>query len=273
MLAMLLTTLCLAEPALPKAGELKQDVKFDDLGPLRVSAADAQRHHWPTQFRKLNLEKETFTVLVPKSYDPKEKYGLVVYISPTDRGILFSNRMNREKFAELLDDMRVLYVGANRSGNDRNPLERLQLALTAAANMAKHYPIDPDRVAVVGFSGGGKMACLAGRYAPDLFSGVVAICGCGYHANVSVPGSGGRIYPKDMELSKDEEDLARRNVSFVFITGPKDFNYQPTILIKQAYLIAKFNAMLLDVPDLGHEIPGDSDLRRALEVALKRPRK
>lgn len=252
-------------PEIPMAGEVREEVRFEKLGDWIVQGSDRKRFGWSWKPGKINLADESFVVVVPSNFANDYAHGLLVYISPTDRGWMLSRHLHREQLIELLHAEKLIYISANRSGNNRQPLERLQLALTAAANATSSYRIDRNRIVVAGFSGGGRMATIAGRYAPKLFGGVVAIGGCNFHRMVQAPD--GKYYRPDMKLAPGIEQEIRKNVAFAFVSGPGDANYQSTLDISKAYRTAGFQVHVVDVPGLGHEIPAAEHLKQAIAFA------
>ncbi len=109
----------------------------------------------------VTLTEETYEVYVPPTYTPDKPIGLMVYIPARDTGA------PHPQYLPALDDQYMIYIGANLSGNRRNPiLRRAPLALHALENMARIYNIDPARVYVAGLSGGGKMAVYQGVRRP-----------------------------------------------------------------------------------------------------------
>lgn len=256
-------TLWLLAADLPRAGEERHDVHFSTAGEVQVTAAACKRHGWRGAVKKLDLEQETFSVIIPENYTSKRRFGVLVYISPGKSGLMLSPRLDRAKLRQLLADQELVYVGANNTGNDRHFFERLQLALVGAQNMLKAYDGNADRVLVAGLSGGGRMSTIAGRFAPEVFTGVAAICGCNYHR--PVPAGKGKSYPVDMTLTPDRERRVRQQVRFALISGVNDFNYANTRAVAKAYRAANYQAQLFDVPELGHEIPGPEALAQVFD--------
>src|SRR5688500_18279321 len=91
-----------------------------------------------------DLANETFEVYVPATYTGDEPYGLFVFVHPGDDG------KPLQHWVEVLDKHKLIWIGANRSGNKRAGWVRLGLALDAAKHMTSAYRIDPDRVYVSG---------------------------------------------------------------------------------------------------------------------------
>ncbi|HLE85034.1 MAG TPA: carboxypeptidase-like regulatory domain-containing protein, partial [Thermoanaerobaculia bacterium] len=105
---------------------------------------------------RYELAQEIFEVYVPEGYAPASGsapgYGLLVWVSPNRSG-----GVERPELQALLDQRRLLWVGANRAGNPRSAWVRAGLALDAARAMAALYDLDPERIYVDGYSGGGRV--------------------------------------------------------------------------------------------------------------------
>ncbi|HEY1774353.1 MAG TPA: PHB depolymerase family esterase [Gammaproteobacteria bacterium] len=110
--------------------------------------------------------KETWKVYVPPDYDGSQAYGVLVWITWGQDGHM------EENWQHVFRDHKLIYVGADKSGNDESVVtRRVPLALTGLANIEALYKIDPARIYIAGFSGGGVAASrIAAAYA-DVFTG------------------------------------------------------------------------------------------------------
>jgi dienelactone hydrolase len=110
--------------------------------------------------------QESWRVYVPPDYDGSQPYGVLVWISPGEGGQM------EEDWQHVLREHKLIYIGADKSGNVESLVERrVPLALTGLANIEALYKIDPARIYIAGFSGGGVTASrMAAAYA-DVFSG------------------------------------------------------------------------------------------------------
>jgi tetratricopeptide (TPR) repeat protein len=176
-------------------------------------------------------------------------YGLFVWISPTPRGGLTDREMTA-----VLDSERMIWIGANDSGNTRPRADRIRLALAAAHGLRATYPIDPERVYVGGYSGGGRMASLLAIHFPDVFTGGVYFMGVDFYRHVAKtdqPGTqwGGVLEPPTPAARGILEGRSR----FVFITGTHDFNRAQTYAYRDQYLADGLERVtLIEIPDVGH---------------------
>lgn len=109
---------------------------------------------------------ESWHVYVPEDYDGSKAFGVLVWISPEDSGELPGG------WQHALKDHRLIYVAADKSGNAADIVtRRVPLALTGLAGIQAAYKVDPARIYVGGFSGGGVTAShVAAGYA-DIFTG------------------------------------------------------------------------------------------------------
>jgi len=195
-----------------------------------------------------DLAAESFEVHVPSSYKPGgAPWGLLVFINSGDDG------KNNGNFKPLLEKYRLIWIGANKAGNERAPLHRVGLALDAVHNMKKLYNIDADRIYLSGISGGGRASSgLAPAY-PDVFNGAIYLIGC----NASI----GKAPPQFVDKQK-------RLNSYVFITGTNDFNKADTNGVLKNYKSQKFERTLyLEVPGMGHDMPPTDWLEKGIVYA------
>lgn len=206
-----------------------------------VLADDPQATHY-------DLANESFEVMAPEVFEGDEPWGLFVWVSPTPRGIA------RQSFAEVLARHRVLWVGANNAGNPRPAWDRMALALDAAHNMTQLYSIDPDRVWVGGYSGGGRVASALAVLYPEVFRGGLFVHGCNYYRDVSVPSKPGMIWPAGFEPPDRETfKLVRRRNRYVFLTGEHDFNRAQTRELERHYRDDGFrHTTYVEIPNAHH---------------------
>jgi len=215
-----------------------------------------------------DLASETFEIFVPDTYDPAKPAGLLVWISPASSGGL-----SRSDNLEVLAKQNLIWIGANNSGNDRWHWYRTGLALDAAHNMAQLYNIDPERVYVGGYSGGGRVASSLAVLYPEIFQGGAFFYGCNYFRKVPVPGKPDAFWragfprPSDADLKK----IRKRN-RYVFVTGEHDFNRDETEANFETFRIDRFQHITyLEIPEADHGFGVHGEwLRRVIE-ALDEP--
>lgn len=171
-----------------------------------------------------DLASETFEVFAPDSYDPEKPAGLFVWVSPGNSGGL-----SRPENLKALSENNMIWIGANNSGNDRWHWYRTGLALDAAFNMAMLYNIDPQRVYIAGYSGGGRVASALAYLYPEVFTGGAFFYGSNYFRQVPVPTKPGAYWRAGFPTPPDGDlERMKREHSYVFVTGEHDFNREET---------------------------------------------
>lgn len=201
---------------------------------------------------RYDLGKESFAVYVPDSYKPEERWGLFVWVSPTESG-----RTPSAEIEELLARRRLLWVGPNQSGNGRPRWYRYSLALDAAHNMKKLYNLDERRIYVGGYSGGGRISSVLAVVYPEVFEGGFYLFGCDYFKPLPMRDRPGAhyvpLYPKPPRAAFK---LVRERNRYVFLTGDTDSNKLQTQDTAQAYRKDDFaHVTYIEVPNRGHMGP------------------
>ena len=208
-----------ADTAPAKTGP--QNVLFSEYSPLATNAELARRLLTPLTAAKIpqllaragkglsdqpiNLSDEKFVVYVP-AQAPVHGYALLVFVPP------WSDARLPQGWAAVLDRYGIIFVSAARSGNDASVLGRREpLALTAAQNIMRRYPVDPDRVYIGGFSGGSRTALRLALGYPDLFRGALLNAGSDSIGGPDLP-----VPPK--ELFSQFQNAMR----LVYVTGDED---------------------------------------------------
>jgi hypothetical protein len=147
-----LQTLCLA------VEQGKLDLRFSASAPYSSRAAVSRHFGYTSAMPDYNVTNELFQAIVPasQSTNTNTPWGLLVWISPSDEP-----RIPSDWDAEL-EKRQLILVGAYRSGNGRQPVDRFRLALDATYNICRRYKVNRDRIYVGGFSGGGRIASMLG---------------------------------------------------------------------------------------------------------------
>jgi len=169
---------------------------------------------------------------------------------------------------ELMDKYKMIWVGANNSGNHEYTYgRRIPLALDGAHNMQKLYNIDPNRVYVAGLSGGGRVASITAFHHSDVYSGGIFIIGANYWESMLVPGQknthwrSGGPKPRGKYLLR-----AKKFGRYVLLTGEHDGNrLQMHTYYEKRYRKILNNVKYIEVPGMGHEVPPAEDFEKALQ--------
>ncbi|MDH3585300.1 MAG: hypothetical protein OER86_13940, partial [Phycisphaerae bacterium] len=187
-------------------------------------------------------------VHVPQSYDPSIPHGVLVFINSGDSGKVPG------KWTEALARHRLIWIGADASGNKKDTLWRHSLAVHAVGLIKARYSVDEDRVYVSGNSGGGRVSSQVAIVHGDLFDGGFYHIGCNPYRSLSLEGN---KYLPGFLARPNPRLLARARVNrFVLLTGEKDFNRDGTKKVFQLYQKDGFrNVTYLEVPGMAHRSP------------------
>jgi poly(3-hydroxybutyrate) depolymerase len=187
-------------------------------------------------------ETISWRIYVPETYDASKPAGLMVYISPTSSGEI------RGDWQSVIDSENLIWIGANQSGNRTRTNKRILLATLAPYLASESYEIDPDRVYLSGFSGGGKAAGLASVHLARLFKGAIFICGA-----------------ESWSDAEPEQLLAAAANRYVFVTGSRDFNNTLTRRVHRKFERAGLvNSRLMVISGMEHSTPDVEHFREAI---------
>ena len=202
------------------------------------------------------IEEEGFHVRLPADYDPRAPAGLLIWISPTPDGrIPFV-------FDKALDELGIIAIGADNSENQRPAGDRYQLAFDGMATIMRRFHVDPRRVYVTGFSGGGRMSSMMHGCFPDIVSGSVPIGGANSYRNVAI--GDGRYWPAGFHKPSGELFGMFRRQRMACVTGDKDFNYENVQGVVRSLARDGVNAEVFDIEGLAHELPDADDFLKAI---------
>ena len=271
LVALLLLLLLLALPQVTAAqGQTLRDVVFGEYGEHSSNPETARRLLSPLTAARLerelahsgravaaqpaNLAAERFIVYLP-SQQPARGFALVVFVPPWQDARVPSG------WEPVLDRHGVIYVSAARCGNDEDVLGRREpLALLAAYNIMKRYPVDPERIYVAGFSGGSRIALRLALGYPDLFRGAILNAGSDPIGDRQIP-----LPPKDLFLR------FQSSTHIVYVTGERDTEHladdMASIHSLHKWCVANVDEFVL--PRLAHEVADAAALDRALGELLK----
>lgn len=167
----------------------------------RLAASAATLARYP-----LEVTSERFLIYQPAAPPPPHGFALLVFVPPWQDARLPPG------WAGMLERFGVVFITAARSGNDESPMgRRAPLALLAAAEARRRFPIDPEHVYLGGFSGGSRVALRIALAYPDVFRGVILDAGSDPIGTPQVP-----LPPQDLFA------LFQSRTRLVYITGERD---------------------------------------------------
>ncbi len=209
---------------------------------------------------EIDFKKEKFYIHIPKNYSESEQFGILVFMNPSN-----SIRSLPRGWNKVLREKKLIFISPLYAGNSQKTSRRVSLALASAYKLKEVTSIDTARIFISGFSGGGRIAANTSFAYPDLFSGVISICGINYYKKVprikaTEKGSYGYC---SVKKSKAEETI--NNVSYCIITGPKDFRYGNLLdIYNGGFKKDDHDVKLIVVKGMGHSLCSGKILDEAL---------
>lgn len=168
--------------------------------------------------------------------------GVLVFVHPS------ASADRPEDWTRVLQEKNLIWICAESFGNDVPSAQRVLASLLGLAHVQQTHDVDSKRIYIAGMSGGGRIASQAITRFPRLFTGAIYIVGAD-------------------PWSKAEEPFLEQIAAnrYVFLTGHDDFNRQEMKRVYGRYRRAGIEgALLLDLPDFGHEYPSAEVLERAI---------
>ena len=256
------------------SADVQKDVVFQDYSPLAANAELADRLFRPLLARRLreklaaagqagggqsvDLAREHFSLYVPALAPASGKFGLLVWISPTEEAVI------PEAWLPVLDRQGVICVVAARAGNSANVFSRrIPLALLGYANVAKAYATDPVRTYIGGLSGGSRIALRIALAFPDVFHGAVLNAGSDSFGTALLP-------PPKPDLLRQFEEGTR----LIYVTGSRDEERLAADAHSResAHKLCITDTRTEEMRGRGHELLDAATLDRAL-TELSAPRR
>jgi predicted esterase len=203
-----------------------------------ASAFGAEAAKLPADY---DSRQQHYQLYVPRDYDSKKTWPLVVFISPGD------DPLGWRQWQKTCESAHALFCAPFGAGNSCPVGARTRIVLDMLDDVRRQYRIDPDRTYLTGFSGGGRMACTIAFALPEYFGGVAPICGT-------------NPLPRLDAVRHRVHD----RLSVAFLTGENDFNRKEN----EVYMAPMFKELgirtkLWVVPKMGHGVPAGDVLSEA----------
>jgi poly(3-hydroxybutyrate) depolymerase len=174
---------------------------------------------------------QTYTLYLPKAYDPARVWPLLLVLDPRGRGTLAA-----DIFRDAAERHGWILVSSNGTQSDTGPEPNRKAIAALWPEIQERVRSDPKRIYLAGYSGTVMLSWLVALDFQPRASGVIASCG------------------------RLDNDLAARAPGFAQFsaTGSRDFNHLPTFTL-DARVAASGQPHRLRTFDGGHEWLG-SDL-------------
>jgi hypothetical protein len=205
-------------------------------------------------------KKQRYQLYIPQNYSKTRSWPLIVFVSPSKEPVGW------DRFEHTCVREGIFFCSPHRAGNTVPGGLRSRIILDVTDDVRRRFRIDPDQTYIGGFSGGGRLACTVGFAMPEIFSGIIPVCG------TNPPG--GLAYLRHRLVDR---------VSVAFVTGEQDFNRRENEVWMAPYLKdLEIRSRLWIAPGLGHDIPGPAvmddvvawlaaDVKRRRDDARDRP--
>ena len=204
------------------------------------------------------LDDETMHVRLPAGYDPREPAGLLVWSSPTTRGSI------PRVFGPALDELNLVCIGSDNTGNDRDVPDKFQMVFDAVATAQQRFHIDDRRIYITGMSGGGKVTSILAMCFPDVFTGSIPIVGLGSYSLLDESwGKHRNAYFAEPRWRLLKLARAHRMAP---MGGPPDFNYdEMQERVARLEVNGFTNIRFFSYPDMAHVMPTADRFAEALQ--------
>jgi MYXO-CTERM domain-containing protein len=206
---------------------------------------------------------------VPDGEPPPQGWAVYVHLDADDEPAL------PEDWQQVFTDRRVIYIAPRGVGNATSVPLRVAWALDALASVEAGWPVDPDRRAIGGFSGGGAVAASVGAHWPEVFVGVLDMNRAVMWELHDISTMPGYAFGMDevAHLDPDWLDTIRDGPRFAFVSGERDWlgdfsNYEGIMDGIGDWWARGLRTRVFDVPGLGHEPSPGGPLDAALAWTL-----
>lgn len=192
-------------------------------------------------------------VYVPPGYDENNPIGVYVHVSPGNDG------ETADAYAAVMDRMKMIYISPKGTSNDQPMLRRVKLAVDALAAIKDKWKVDPKRVCIGGYSGGGHMSMLTHAMFPDLFVGSISHAAQSY---LPVGNAAGHFPGLDERSLKSKEFKGQK---WCVISGEKDQNYAEILKTSEQWAAGHYDYKFFYVPGMSHQNAPPEKLEEALK--------
>ena len=204
--------------------------RLDWVFPLANRSVTTPPKEWLKGYKSTD---QTYERYVPANYTSRKAWPVILFISPGD------SAMGWRYLKEACTKRGFIFAGPHAAGNRCPMPQRIRRVMDVLDDLRRNYNIDPDRVYIGGFSGGGRVACSIAFALPELFGGVIPICAAG-----------------DLRKESWLRQRVMDRISVAHITGTADFNRGEVERFRGPMLAeVGVRSKIWVIPRMGHGVP------------------
>lgn len=184
---------------------------------------------------------QSYCIYLPSNYEISNKYPVIYAFDPHGKG-----RIPVALMKSIAEKLGYIIIGSNSSKNGLGTKEINSIVNCLFTDTKLKLAIDPNRVYLVGFSGGARVACMIAQGATGI-KGVVA-CSAGFQPNknpmgfqfIGIAGTQDMNYLEMRRLNNSMDSVGIQNQFMVF-NGKHKWPDEPTI--SEALTMLEIHAM------------------------------
>jgi predicted peptidase len=189
-------------------------------------------------------EELKWQLYVPPSYDAAKPAGAIVFINRSD-----SWGGSSKSYNPVLEESNLIWAAPLGAGDKQPMNERMLRAMLTPNLLARTYALDPSRIYIGGFVGGGYVATMLATSKPEVFRGGMFVGG-------ALP----------WEKNTPPAIAQIRKNRYAFVTGSNDVALDTMRRTTEAYRKeGVVYVKLIVIPNARQEMPDPFYLREAIE--------
>ncbi len=210
---------------------------------------------------------QPYTVIVPEDLDRSRRYPLIVFLHGSE-----SDETDLGGFMQVVPAGCIGLGPRARGPSNLYCLDHAQTDIVEAIDdVMAHYPIDPRRVVLTGFSMGGYGVYRTFFETPSKYCALAVLSGAPYFGS-DADGRAESSVPV-LDFRRPENLGPFRGIPIFIHHGQQDRNcpYETTLALVKALQAAGARVEFISDPKLGHQAPSDEDYgayRRWLAAVL-----
>jgi hypothetical protein len=186
---------------------------------------------------------QSYELYIPPNRKANQPLGMILHIGCGQKadGWMY--------FQKICEKHGIVLAGVHGAGNAIADPWRARIVLDVLDDVRRRLPIDPDRTYITGGSGAGHEAGSIAHALPELFGGVVGMCGVW-----------------NLRVEQMLRQRMRERISEAVVTGAADFN-GPELRFEffPILQIQSIRSRLWDYPDMGHAVPNAARLEQVFD--------